>query len=623
MFCSRRDLLAFLGVLLVIAVALSAGESRAARAFKIDPAVDAQNPGSASSIAIHEALIAEAIKAASTSGAALNGRAIGLIQAGAEVTDLIHQWDSEFHFDNIPVGKEAAFTEAFANLQQEMATAQSAAADVSAEGVAFEAPAYTSFRSMYEAVQQSLGDLLDDPNCTASNGCPAARIKAYIPRFAKFQDDLNAAGTRGGKAKTSLYPNPDPRGPTNPKSLFAKGQSNHGLTTAWASEFGLLREVFKAVVPPGAGLSDKPGASDPVVKKLIDARDFFTAYHAYVALGEALHATEDFFAHTNYVELMAGDLAKDYPEGVPVGVRLSTLGITPDQIPVPATFADFTPAGLKKLMGPVRYAKLESGWASTPWLEGPSADKCASIYSDLNPIDPGYIFGQPGQSGNLAIVSGVTIHPGTDPDPPKGFTYCHYHTTTNVGLNKDEPYAPLRYNTTTINGEPSHQNFEYARAAALKMSKLLFQSFWDKYSKCLTHAPMNRTGSAAQSVCRKPVAVWAGQWSTSTGGFALYLMDAADIENAKHEQYAPQLYNKLKCPGTSYYRGGYVDPNDRGKIIVCGTSTHVYGRWRSNEDGNSGSFDISLTSTNPPKFTGWAQSDGGSRDPWTGTWLRH
>jgi hypothetical protein len=175
-------------------------------------------------------------------------------------------------------------------------------------------------------------------------------------------------------------------------------------------------------------------------------------------------------------------------------------------------------------MGPVRYAKLESGWASTPWLEGAKEDFCASIYSDLNPIDPGYIFGQPGKSGKLAIVSGLTIHPGKNPDPPDGFTYCHYHTTTNIGLNKDEPYAPLKYHASTINGEPSHQNFEYARAAAQKMSTLLFQSFWDKYSNCLSHSTLIRAGSGAQTGCRKPLATWAGTWSTSIGGFALRVL---------------------------------------------------------------------------------------------------
>ncbi|MDP9226782.1 MAG: hypothetical protein M3P18_23655 [Actinomycetota bacterium] len=118
--------------------------------------------------------------------------------------------------------------------------------------------------------------------------------------------------------------------------------------------------------------------------------------------------------------------------------------------------------------------------------------------------------------------------------------------------------------------------------------------------------------------------LWAGQWSTSSGGFALRLLYPTDIEIAKTESGAAQLYDKLNCPGPQYYRGGYVDPGDRGKIIGCGTPHHLFGRWLSNDDGNAGSFDITISSTSPLKFTGWAQPDGQTtKDTWTGSWLSH
>jgi hypothetical protein len=118
--------------------------------------------------------------------------------------------------------------------------------------------------------------------------------------------------------------------------------------------------------------------------------------------------------------------------------------------------------------------------------------------------------------------------------------------------------------------------------------------------------------------------LWAGEWKTSTGGFALRLLGPSDIAIAKTEPGAPQLYDKLKCPGSQYYRGGYVDPGDKGKIIACGTPTHLYGRWLSNDNGNTGAFDITITLGTPPVFTGWAQPDGqATQDTWTGTWLSH
>ena len=141
---------------------------------------------------------------------------------------------------------------------------------------------------------------------------------------------------------------------------------------------------------------------------------------------------------------------------------------------------------------------------------------------------------------------------------------------------------------------------------------LLYKSFVAEFSCTATRTTQSGTATSAfPPACLKPNNYWAGTWTTSTGGFALHLLHPSDIEIAKKGQDAAQLYNKLgSCPGTQYYRGGYVDPGDKGKIMGCGTPTHLVGRWLSNDDGNTGSFDISISSTNPPKFTGWAQPDG-------------
>ena len=182
MICGRREVAALLVVLLGVLLALSAGQSRAAHTFKIDPATDPKNPGSKSAIAIHEAMIAKAIKDTPVGdGLALNDRAIGLIQAGAEVTDLIHQWDSEFHFDNVSTAKGDDFAAAFKNLQRELDKAQTSADKVSQEGVAFEHPEYPSFRLMYDHVEKLLDELQSDPNCKEDKGCPVATHQQAHP----------------------------------------------------------------------------------------------------------------------------------------------------------------------------------------------------------------------------------------------------------------------------------------------------------------------------------------------------------------------------------------------------------------------------------------------------------
>ena len=342
---------------------------------------------------------------------------------------------------------------------------------------------------------------------------------------------------------------------------------------------------------------------------LVRERDFYNVYPAFMALGHAFHAVQDFFAHSNYVELMAGPLTKGkHPEGVPVGDSIASYGISPAEIPLPQALRDFNLAGLKRVMGPKLFSRFETGWASTPWIG--EEDFCASKYWDLNPLKKGQ-----GETKGLEKLTGLTINPGRVATPPKGFRYCHYATTANPGLNKDEPFrrAPSPRTRTT-------------RSHATRRSRSRCSS--TRRSSPSSAAPPRVRPSRAVRLrhsrrrVSKPRDYWPGTWETSTGGFAMRAFYDVDMEIAKKGKDAVQLYNKLgSCPGSQYYRGGYLNPNDRGKIMGCGTSTHIVGRWLSNEDGNTGSFDITITSTNPPKFRGWAQSDGGGRFDWSGTWL--
>src|SRR6185436_8202198 len=97
------------------------------------------------------------------------------------------------------------------------------------------------------------------------------------------------------------------------------------------------------------------GTSNPHVVRLQQLSDAIRAYHAYQNLGHALHAAQDFFAHSDYVEVMAG-VAIGQP--IPAG----TL------IPLPASFSQFNLAGLQAVMGSQRFAQLESGDVFTIWL---------------------------------------------------------------------------------------------------------------------------------------------------------------------------------------------------------------------------------------------------------------
>jgi peptidoglycan hydrolase-like protein with peptidoglycan-binding domain len=120
--------------------------------------------------------------------------------------------------------------------------------------------------------------------------------------------------------------------------------------------------------------------------------------------------------------------------------------------------------------------------------------------------------------------------------------------------------------------------------------------------------------------------LWAGQWTTSTGGVAWREFYEEDLQIAKTGKDAPQLFDKLPCKnGPRFYRGGYTAGADRGKIMGCGTPTRMRGRWRSNVGGQfqNGSYEIRISSRNPLTFTGTFRQDDGVTGKYTGTWASH
>src|SRR5205823_4087535 len=96
----------------------------------------------------------------------------------------------------------------------------------------------------------------------------------------------------------------------------------------------IIDEVSSAVdyaLAPHSGttVAEIFGASDTDVVALKRERNDIDAYLAYQDLGHAFHSTEDFFAHSNYVELMGG---------VNVGDSIAAKGVTTAGISVPGTW---------------------------------------------------------------------------------------------------------------------------------------------------------------------------------------------------------------------------------------------------------------------------------------------
>jgi hypothetical protein len=176
-------------------------------------------------------------------------------------------------------------------------------------------------------------------------------------------------------------------------------------------------------------------------------------------MGHAMHTTEDFFAHSDYVELMAG---------VPVGTPIPATIDPKTGIPVPPGFDDFSRAGLQTALGATRFADLESGAVRTIWLgEGDFCLGDGPVFSVFNP-KAGFSIG-PRDFGPVKIPKIDIRVIGSNPGPPPGFRFCHYTTSTTMGLNKDHPGAE----------EPSFQNFPWAAGAATREAAYLWKTFLD------------------------------------------------------------------------------------------------------------------------------------------------
>jgi len=172
-----------------------------------------------------------------------------------------------------------------------------------------------------------------------------------------------------------------------------------------------------------------------------------------------MHAAQDFFAHSDYVELMAG---VGVGEVIPPGTA----------VPLPADFSQFNLPGLQTLMGPARFNLLESGEVRTIWLgDGDFSLGDAGIQNFFNPnsrieIGGSDLFG-------LSIPAVAISSVGQNPNPFTGFNHGHYLSSTALGLNKDCAFNP----TASPSDEPSHRNFLPARQAAVQMSALLWTAF--------------------------------------------------------------------------------------------------------------------------------------------------
>jgi len=381
------------------------------------------------------------------------------LQHGVQNADIIHQFDSESHFDNSSVFLNIGFSNGFATMTQRLASARQYAMG----NPEFLTPHYTSFLDIATDVAAELAALATDPACLLQPACPTSQSAA------------DAALIGASLLALEANPNPDPHRATNPRSLFHYPPDSQGglsgylgpVQEAYLGVIGLVDSAVSSALGKhfdpfclcDRNLDEVMGSSNSHVVQLHRLRNAIRAYQAHQDVGHALHAAQDFFAHSDYVELMTGVAVG---QAIPAGTVVL----------LPADFSQFNLPGLQTFMGDARFNQLESGEVRTIWLgDGDYSLGDAGIQNFFNP-NTGIVIGGADVLG-LHISSQSISSVGQNANPFPGFNHGHYLSSTALGLNKDCAFNP----TVTPTDEPAHRNHLPARQAAVQMSGLLWTAF--------------------------------------------------------------------------------------------------------------------------------------------------
>jgi hypothetical protein len=388
----------------------------------------------------HDAITADAIGLVTPDAARL---LVQNIQVGVQNADVAHALESKYHFDNSTIGN-GGFESGFQHLHNRLLEAKNEATvcDPACRlNPLFLKPIHASFFNIAEDVVATLLALSANPKCKFEEyACPSTWFGAQATAIqAEVLAPLSGAGA------------PDPDHPVGGRligEVKAKVDESLGRHCRPGGILGTrCFDRLEDMLTDDAGFQDK-------ARYLRTLQQEIQAYRGWQHMGHALHAAQDFFAHSNYVELAAGKKGPPCWETTVAVLKpelcdAEITGILPSLIPLPvpasltlnlASFREqFSLAGLRGVLGGARLSMLETGWFDA------IHDWCHSMH--WSPPTP-----------------------GVNPNPPGGLHYCHYETTTTPGLNKDRPYAGRL-------DEPAHKNHEYARSAATRLSAQLWAAF--------------------------------------------------------------------------------------------------------------------------------------------------
>jgi hypothetical protein len=421
------------------------------------------------------------------------------VQSGVYNTDLSHQPTNAFHFDN-STATNGGFDNGFATLHGMLSTAKSEAMTCDANGQCginplFLNPQHSSFRDLAEDIVKTYGDLSLNGGCLAELACPTGDFAS------------GAASVQVDALPFLLDTDPDPDEVTAytyqvpiasnccniPVPNFAETVA--GVKSNLDSLLGPHCRPDWSAWPPGSSpvcfnqLEDMASGDNDfqlLAGHLRILQYEYQAYYAWQHLGHAFHTTQDFFAHSNYVELTAG---RKGPQCDPNSYQAANVCDTPlDTTSGPWTAIPLPTDGAGFVMSLATFGNYFNAQPVQTTL-----NSLSSVFGDanFNHLQTGFfpcagdLLGSPGNSGI-----------GTAPSD-QGFSYCHTATQAinssgSAGINKDEEYAP--------GGQLNHKNFDWAAISATRMSVVLFGAFMTDLPNSASYISVSSAMQSSQRV---------------------------------------------------------------------------------------------------------------------------
>ena len=407
------------------ALALAVGVTRPVGSFSIDAGAFLDSPvllGLTKDLhlgePVHELITSTAVRHVTDD---VSTRLVRHIVRGNENADgPTHKFDNVYHVNNANTSN-GAFRDSFELIRMLVDAAVTDARD----NDEFWNPRHDTFQGILDDIADTLFALGLNGGCNlvGESACPQAQLLA------------RAAVARADSLRLLVNPMPDPHGAEKDMLLNLRADLRTLLDPPREKAFcrPLTMHCFGRL---DALLPDNE-AFQADVRRLRRLEAEARAYFAWQNLGHAFHATQDFFAHANFVELL------NDRNGPPCGSR-----------------------GRPAICGEPLHGEPErTDPKLLPFLRELRAGFALNVKTLQTSLGTKYPRLQTGFVDSVPHLS-LTFCQET---LPAGFDYCHWGYKDVPGLNKDV--------AAEADKEPSHLNHAYARKVAQYASEILWEDF--------------------------------------------------------------------------------------------------------------------------------------------------